>query len=234
MHTVDIHHYKKQMEWIWDTIKDEAGKLLALLVATIGAMLLAGLKRLPKFIGFKRTILDELTIINRADGLKTIFRTLKRHSGALYIHVIRYHNGHEADDKSEIIDYDRMSIEYEIIGKTCGLCGADCFKLTGGIPEVKPDWQGIPIADDWRAECYNKTMKSKGEVNTVSIDQMSAAGQEIFEIHRLKIYKEIFICKTKRGIYTLGLSFCNKFEKPSLADGMMTLAAKQLSNNLLI
>lgn len=229
-----IHRGRKQgyMDWLWDVIKEETGKVVALILASIGAIILAGLKRLPKFIGFERTILDELTIINRAEALRLIFRTLKRHSGALYIHIIRYHNGKKIEHEGDPVIYDRMSVEYEIIGHTCGDCGTDCFKITG-VPEVKHEWQKIPIADDWRAEAYDKTMASKGQVNTVRKEQMSKVGQEIFDRLKIEIFKEIFICKTKRGTYTLGLSFCSRYRKVGLADGMMVLAAKNLSNSLL-
>lgn len=235
-----IHHNKNYMEstkefveWVFGLVKDQVGNFFVVFTGLILTGLLTFFKKISRGIGLSRNVFDELIIINRAEALKTIFRTLKRWSGALYIHVIRYHNGEDTKHAGDVVHYDRMTVEYEVIGHTCGECGSDCFKVTG-IPEVKEEWKGVKIDDDWRARCYEPTCRSRGDVNTVKIEQLNKSGQDIFNRLEIKVFKEIFICKTKRGTYTLGLSFCNRYKKVNLADGMMTLAAKNLSNNLLI
>jgi len=214
---------------LWNVFKEEAGKALAILLGILGSTLLLGLKRLTKFVGVGRTVIDDLVIINKAYVIRKVFEALVEYSGALYIHVIRYHNGKKNKDLSKPVHYDRMSVEYEEIGKTCGQCGTDCFKFKT-IPELKPDWQKIPIADDWRKGVYDKTVALKQSVHTISVDQLDQSGQEIFQRFHIKLFKEIYIGTTERGTYTLGLSFCTKFEDTNSAEGLMTLSSKQLSN----
>jgi len=224
-----LHHHIRLMDW-GNFIQEEANKLIAGLVAAIIAALLAFFKRVPKLIGVKRTVLDGVVIVDRGSEINNTVNHLGKYSGAIYIHIIRYHNG-KSNRPGKPVYWDKMTVAWEETGRACQNCLTQCGN-SKDIRPVQKEWEKIEITPDWRLKVLDKTRQLNGDIHTVTIEQMGRFHKSVFKSLGIKTYKEVYIKEKKGEMYTLGLSFCARFENYFEAEGMMMLAAKQLKNVL--
>lgn len=222
-----LKHRISIMDWI-SFFQEEANKFIAALVAAILSLLVAFFKRIPKFIGIKHTRLDEITVINKGSEINNIANDLSDYSGAIYIHIVRYHNGGKRN-KNKPVYWDKMTVDWEEIGRSCEMCITACRNRLE-IKRVQKEWQGIPITDNWRHKVMDRTRMLSGEIHTVHKAELNKVHQSIFNRLGIGCYKEVYIKEKKDGMYTLGLSFCDRFINYQQAEGMIYLAAKQLRN----
>ncbi len=123
-----------------------------------------------------------------------------------------------------------MTVDWEETGHVCTNCVANCRNYRE-IPRLQNQWQGIHITEAWH-RVIEKTLLLKGEINTVNYSNLDGNHQQLWNDAKIHIYKEVLIKHKKFGFYTLGLSFCIRFKNYDDADGMMSLAARQLKNLL--
>jgi len=226
----DLHkhltHHISFMDWV-NFFQEEANKLIAGLIAAILAALIAFFKRVPKFIGITRTPLTGVKIVNKGSEINNIINDLSDYSGAIYVHIVRYHNGKK--DKNKPIHWDKMTVEWEEIGHACDKCITACRNRLE-VKRVQKEWQKIPITDNWRHKAMNKTRSLQGEINTICKGDLNEIHQSIFDRLDIECYKEVYVKSDQTEMYTLGLSFCGRFSNYVQAEGMIYLAAKQLRN----
>ena len=161
------------------------------------------------------------------DGAKRdhVLAKLKK-TGAIYIHLIRYHNGGGALKHGAPL---RMSVDIEKLGSACDKCVTKC-RSNGSGPLIY-NWQNILISGSW-LNVVKHSVLNPTEVTVVKKKQLDHEHQEIWEASNISMYKEIFVIHKRTCFYTIGLSFCPRFEEVGQADGALSLASRQMANLL--
>jgi hypothetical protein len=152
-----------------------------------------------------------------------------KHTGAIYIHLIRYHNGGGELKKGVPI---KLTVDIEKLGHVCSKCVSGCRMRTREFPPpIIDQWQNITITGCWN-NIVRKTVLNPHDVTFVTYKDMDHEHRDIWDQYNIKAYKEIFVKHRKTCFYTIGISFCNRFEDVKNIDGALSMAAKQMANLL--
>ena len=208
-----------------ESIQDEIWKIVTGIIVIIGTAVLTLMKKLPSVIITNRKEHRHIKFIDQASNINNIIDTLAKHSGAIYVHVVHYRNGY----KGKKYKANRMTVKYERTGLVCDMCASKCMLE---IKRIQDDWDEIEISDYWLS-VMEETINLDGRINTIRFDELEPISQSIWKNLHIEVYKEIFIKSINlHSYFTLGLSFCNRFKKFDWAEGMMSLAARQLKTAL--
>ena len=217
------------MQWI-EFFQEKMADKTATIIAAVLTFLILVLKKVPRFIGFQQTMFDGVTVVRKGHEINESLADIINYTNALYVHIIRYHNGKKK--RGENLHVIKMTVEWEEVGEPCKNCGKDCVLYKNKVRKVRRQWQNILINPEWKEKFLDKTVELQGEVNTVEIDEMNHIHQDIWKNVFIGLIKEVYIKTTKNEIYTLCVSFCERDKENEYADGVISLTAKQLRNYL--
>lgn len=172
----------------------------------------------------KNTRRNQQSVIDGAKRDNILYR-LKR-TGAIYIHLVRYHNGGGALKRGAPL---KMSVDIEKLGSACDLCATTCRQ--GKAKPILHQWQNIQITGSWNVVVKN-TVLHPGEINVVKMEDLDHEHKEIWEEVSIAEYREIFVKHKRTCFYTIGISFCPRFKNSNHSDGALSLAARQMANLL--
>lgn len=222
---------KKRTLMDWATFfQEEINKIIAIAVTTAVGLLVAFFKKLPNAIETamkKKRVAhaekEQLAALRIANNISSIMQDLSRQTGALYIHVIRYHNGGGGIKKGNPL---RMTVEWEYPGTHCSGCMNDC-PIHQKVPRIQRDWDNVPLTPAW-LHIVRNTVENKDKTNSHSIENLDQESRDIWTVYRISLYKEKFIKHTETSFYTLGISFCERTKMIENVDGLMVHASNRL------
>lgn len=158
----------------------------------------------------------------KASAINNIMNHLGKRSGAIYVHIVRYHNGGR----------EFATVEWEETGNICTGCTfKDCFESGEEIPLLQSRWQRSPLKNDWIA-VVEKSINLHGQINKVVPKDLDEMSKKIWEEARIVLYKEVFLKIKHSGVYTLGLSFCKFHDTTEDNDALIFQLANQLRHLL--
>lgn len=201
--------------------------VIAAVIGLIVTALATWFYKVPRLITEKIIEKQQLKAIQSGSKVANIIADLCQRSGALYVHIIRYHNGGDRLKEGHPVN---MTVDWEAVGTACNSCANQC-EFRGHRVRVQADWQSQPLDQGW-FKVVEKTISNKHEPQKWTIEEMDTKHQEIWSALGIFRFKEMFIKHKTKGFYTLGLSFCQRFKGYDRADGHMAHAAKQLINLL--
>jgi hypothetical protein len=192
-------------------------------------LLISMWKRIPKKVLHQYRKNNQLEGLKKGSEINNIMSKLKS-SGAIYITIIRYHNGGPY----------KMSVEWEVLGDPCMKCAHQC-KNYGNLKPLQKDWQGIKVNNVW-AKITSETIMSDGRMNTKRIEWFDSDqvvkdcnstdiefNKKIWDLYGISSFKEMLLThKSGKESYTLGLSFCARFRDYEEADLQMEMARRKL------
>lgn len=215
----------KLMDW-----QEKANEFAAAVLLALGAALIAFFKKLPKYLREKKKAKElkaavelQFAAVKVGNKINRIIDSLGNSTGALYVHIIRYHNGGDAVKPGKGLN---ITVEWEEPGKPCSGCVDKC-SFYNKVPRIQHEWKGQPVVGNW-FDIVDHTLNHKDGVTTYSIEEMDSAHQDVWQRVNIHLYKEMFIKHTEMGFYTLGLSFCRRLRNVRNVDGQMIQAVGQL------
>ena len=147
----------------WKVFENKATEIVVTILVFSISALVAFFRKLPKRYKHNYRRKRQMEGLRKGSTINNIIRKLTLESNAIYIHVIRYHNGGPY----------KMSVEWEGTGLTCAGCTHSCRNFKGVRP-VQKDWQNEKVTDIWGEIVYN-TIRLDGGLNIVTsntFDQM--------------------------------------------------------------
>lgn len=215
-------------------LQDKSTEIVAALIVAILTALIAYFKKLPAYIIKKRAEkrrrrleITQLAAVKAGNKINNIIDQLGNDTGALYVHIIRYHNGGYPLEVGHALN---MTVEWEEPGHSCDGCMTQC-SMYKKVPRVQHQWKGQPVTGNW-FDIIEHTLNNKTECTTIPIENMDDEHADLWKTYNIALFKEVFIKHTELGFYTLGLSFCRRTKDIDVADGLMVHAAGQLNKYL--
>lgn len=201
--------------------EDKTIEVISVIVTALFIAINRFFKKLPGAILHRIRRGKQLDGLQKGSAINNIIRKLALDSGAIYVHLIRYHNGGPY----------KMTVEWESIGRICH----NCVKQCGNFKSIKPlqsDWSGQPVSNIWSLVIQN-TIKLDGLINEVDGCNFDKLHKDIWIDAKIHSYKEIVLKhKANKDTWCLGLSFCERFNNHNEADIMMEMASRKLKKLL--
>jgi hypothetical protein len=118
---------------------------------------LAVFRKLPNTISLRIAHKRRILITKHGSKINKVVNWLAQHSGAIYVHIIHYHNGKVSMKKKYVLD--KMTVEWEELGRVCHNCITKC-RYTGVEP-LQDQWDNVAISEGWR-EIMTETINLEG------------------------------------------------------------------------
>jgi len=196
-------------------------EIIGIIVTAIFLSLNRFFKRLPDYIFQKIRKEKQLEGLQKGSAINNVIRELALNAGAIYVHLIRYHNGGPY----------KMTVEWESLGRACPQCITKC-KNYKGIPPLQNDWRSYQLSNIW-AEIVAKTIQMDGVINEVDGSGFDQLHKDMWNNYKIHSYKEVIVKhKSNKDTWCLGLSFCQRFEDHHEANAMMDMARRKLKDLL--
>ena len=188
---------------------DEGLVAFLLLISTA---VIAFIKRIPAKVIHEYRRRKQLVDIAKGSEINNIIRKLKV-TGALFIHIIKYHNGGPY----------KMTVEWEAVGDPCHYCKHQCTHFKNGkVQPLQKHWVNQRVSNVW-AHIIGKTLHLNGGLNTFTIGDFDKLVEDpekhveaaeienhkaIFRSANIEVFKENLLIMSGKDSYTLGLSYC--------------------------
>jgi hypothetical protein len=199
-------------------------ELIAGLIAAFVAWFTLILRKLPDYLLEVRQKRE----FDKLGKLDVLLDEIVDDVGAIYGHVIKYHNGGE---ELAVGNNWLMSVVWESVGKPCHDCGDRCA-FAKKHKRLQSEWQKEPISSEW-FKIVQKSYLEREKCHATSIDDknLGEVQRQIFKRSNIHTYMEVFIKSRKMEFFTLGLSFCDKHEGLKSC-GAVIITARQLNKLL--
>ena len=193
---------------MYELFREHLTQLLATIMVGMTAATAAFFKKLPQHYFETK----QKTQVEKMQQLDIILDDLVDETGAIYGHIINYHDGHKellAGDKW------RMTVTWESLGKPCVSCTNTCeFRELGGRKRLQEEWQDVHVTSGWFKTVSKAYLdKSTYHLTSVTDKKIGKEELEIFQRSGIHTFVEILIKVKNKTFYTLGLSFCKKYEE---------------------
>lgn len=205
---------------IFDKVISKITEELATLLIIIITSLFAFFRKLPERFLHNYRKNKQLAGLMKGSNINNIVSELKW-GGALFIHIIRYHNGGPY----------KMTIEWEEVGIPCLGCAHPCRRNLITPKPLQQDWQAVKVSAVWNKVVISKTIQLDGAVNTVVItnDGFDQFTKDIWEASKIYTYMEVLLKHSgSKESWCLGLSFCENFQDFEGVRVNMEMAARKL------
>lgn len=193
----------------WKLISDEK------VVAALGALIVALLTYMTRALTYVPRKFKEKQ--NKIANQQAIVAGWKRNEilsglldvGAVYVLLVRYHNGGGLLKNSRFI---YMSVDVEKLGYVCMKCMGNCQARGNGFAKsIAKDWQNFKIYNtDGYFEWIKDVVVHDNKVHSVDIEQMDTNGKMLNASYGIYAVREIFVKHADNRFYTILLAFCKR------------------------
>ena len=206
---------------MYQLFEEHINKLLAGLVALLLTAAATFFRKLPQYIVEKRQRRNFEDVVN----LDIILDDLVEETGAVYGHIIKYHNGNkELKPGAEW----RMTVTWESLGKPCLDCEHKCvFGKTNKRKRLQQDWDNVPVSSNWfRIVSKAYLNPNQPHITYITDEDLSDIEVEVWKQAGIHSFMEILIKVKDRKFFTLGLSFCENHSIPFTAVSIIAASRK--------
>jgi hypothetical protein len=207
-----------RMNIIYNFLEEEANKAVGYIIAILIAALLAFFKKIPFFYRSKANRIRNETIWYNASATYNIIQNLADITGAMYVHVVRYHNKGPH----------KLTIDAEVTGKSCGNCVTQCH-LNRRIERMQHDWQAVPLTS-WGVK--NALNILNNTATDLTVQDITESERDVFMRYGICTMKQVFIKHKPDGFIVLSVSFCCRFKAINNVNGLISQEARRLEKYL--
>lgn len=203
---------------MFNFLEEEANKAIGYVIAIMVAAVIAFFKKIPLFYRTKANKIRNELIWKNASATYNIIQRLADTTGAIYVHVVRYHNKGPH----------KLTIDAEVLGRSCDNCITKC-NYNRQIKRIQHDWQGVPLTS-WGVKNALQVMQDKS-VNLI-VNNISEAEKDVFVNYGIYNMRQVFIKHKHDGFIVLSVSFCERFKAINNVNGLIESEARRLEKYL--